>query len=84
MKAVKVVGVPLGFLEGQRHAHSGQPITCGPNKVDRVLAEMGLPLMSAAALEEAVLDVDPETMKHIRALQPDDVENRNKFLQVGR
>lgn len=84
LKSIRVVGVPLGYLEGQEHAHPGQPITCEPNKVDKVLAEMGLPLMSAAAQAEAVLDVDPDTMRHIRSLHPDDVKNRDRFILLGR
>ena len=84
LKSVKVVGVPLGFLEGRKHLHPGIPITCQPNKVDKVLAEMGLPLMSAQAQAEAFLDVDPDTMRHIRSLAPSDVKNRERFVNLGR
>ena len=85
LKAMRVVGEPIGFLEGQKHASSGQKITCEPNQVDKVLAEMGLPLMSTAAkYEEATLDVDPETLRHIRSLAPGDHKNRERFMQLGR
>ena len=45
---------------------------------------MGLPLMSAAAQDEATLDVDPETMKHIRVLGPNYTKERNQFIKIGR